>query len=88
MHMRRCLIERLSHQCSVVEGKSLCAAENELVGRFVVTGLKPWSSGIRVNFAINNSGIVEVCADSRFPAHSLKHVIGSQAVKMYRVCCQ
>ena len=36
------------------------AVDNELVGRFEVSGLSPLPSGIDVLFAVNDSGIIEV----------------------------
>ena len=46
--------------CSVVEGDSMRAVDNELVGRFEVSGLAPLPSGVDVLFAVNDSGIIEV----------------------------
>ena len=45
-----------------MEGASKLAAENELVGRFEVSGLAALPSGIDVTFAVNASGIFEVHA--------------------------
>lgn len=45
---------------SIMEGPSLRAYENQLLGRFEVAGLRHLPSGILVTFAINSSGIIEV----------------------------
>jgi molecular chaperone DnaK len=49
----------------VMQGESRKAEENELLGEFVLTGLKPLPKGeleIEVTFAINTDGIVSVSA--------------------------
>jgi molecular chaperone DnaK (HSP70) len=46
--------------CSVVKGDCVEAVDNELVGRFEVSGLAALPSGINVTFAVNASGIIEV----------------------------
>lgn len=46
--------------CSVVKGDCMEAVDNELVGRFEVSGLAALPSGIDVTFAVNASGIIEV----------------------------
>jgi len=49
----------------VMQGESQKASENELLGEFVLTGLKPAPKGqveIEVTFAINTDGIVSVSA--------------------------
>jgi hypothetical protein len=44
-----------------MEGPSLRASENQLLGRFEVSGLRDLQLGILVNFHVNASGIIEVC---------------------------
>jgi Hsp70 protein len=56
MHLLTCPL--LLH--SIVEGESQQAVDNELVGRFEVSGLRDMPSGIDVTFAINDSGMLEV----------------------------